>query len=100
LTDTERDRLEGGFLSSIEIRGFRSARNAEFSPRPLCALVGEARSGRSTLLAAIRAVLDPTSATLSDTDPTVGESDISIPARLAHSPHITNHLRGKQCHDI
>ncbi len=70
-------------LRHIEIRGFRSARHVEFSPRRMCALVGEARAGKSTLLAAIRAVLDPESAPLTTADITRGESLISIRAHLA-----------------
>ena len=43
----------------VAVRGFRSAREVVLAPGPMCALVGEARSGKSNLLAAIRAVLDP-----------------------------------------
>lgn len=69
-------------LRHIEIRGFRSARHVEFSPRRMFALVGEAQAGKSTLLAAIRAVLDPESAPLTRADITRGESLISIRAHL------------------
>ena len=51
-------------VHEIVVRGFRSAGDTQFAPGPLCALVGEAHAGKSNLLAAIRAVLDPQSAPL------------------------------------
>jgi predicted ATPase len=42
------------------VRAFRSARDVELELGPVTALVGEARSGKSNLLWAIRALLDPT----------------------------------------
>jgi hypothetical protein len=55
-------------IAEVMVRGFRSARDVSFSPGPLCALVGEANAGKSNLLAAIRAVLDPAAAPLSPAD--------------------------------
>ena len=46
-------------LRSVHVRGFRSARDVAFDPGRVCALVGEANAGKSNLLAAIRALLDP-----------------------------------------
>jgi hypothetical protein len=46
-------------LREIRIEGFRSARDASLAPGPLCALVGEASVGKSNVLAAVRALLDP-----------------------------------------
>ena len=46
-------------LERVRIHGFRAVRDVTFAPGPLCALVGEAAAGKSNLLAAIRAVLDP-----------------------------------------
>lgn len=46
-------------LVEVRVRGFRSARDVTLHPGPLAALVGEASAGKSTLLAAIRALLDP-----------------------------------------
>jgi hypothetical protein len=67
-----------------QVRGFRSARAVAFSPSPLCALVGEASAGKSNLLAAIRAVLDPASAPLAPGDAARGgDGKISIRVRLA-----------------
>ena len=49
-------------VTGIRVSGFRTARDVSFSPGQLCALVGEADAGKSNLLAAIRAVLDPAAA--------------------------------------
>jgi predicted ATPase len=46
-------------LTRVRIRGFRSIREAEFRPERISALVGEAGTGKSNLLAAVRALLDP-----------------------------------------
>ncbi len=54
------------------MRGFRSARDASFAPGSLCALVGEANAGKSNLLAAIRALLDPGAPELLADDATAG----------------------------
>jgi hypothetical protein len=71
-------------VSRIEVRGFRSAREVLFSPGQLCALVGEADAGKSNLLAAIRAALDPAVAPLTAGDISEGgEGEISIRVRLA-----------------
>jgi hypothetical protein len=66
------------------VSGFRSAREVAFSPGPLCALVGEANAGKSNLLAAIRAVLDPATAPLAAADMTAGgDGAVSIRVSLA-----------------
>jgi len=71
-------------VTRVEVSGFRSARSVAFSPGPLCALVGEANAGKSNLLAAIRAVLDPAAAPLTASDVTRdGEREVSITLRLA-----------------
>jgi predicted ATPase len=71
-------------ITGVEVRGFRSARNVSFSPGPLCALVGGASAGKSNLLAAIRAVLDPASAPLTRADAAEGgDGQISIRVTLA-----------------
>jgi hypothetical protein len=46
-------------LKSVHIHGFRSIRDATFSPGSVSALVGEPGTGKSNLLAALRAALDP-----------------------------------------
>lgn len=46
-------------LSEVRVRGFRSLLDVTLRPGALTALVGEASAGKSNLLAAIRALLDP-----------------------------------------
>jgi hypothetical protein len=71
-------------IAEVMVRGFRSAREVSFSPGPLCALVGEANAGKSNLLAAIRAVLDPETAVLTAADTAEGsDGEISIRVSLA-----------------
>jgi hypothetical protein len=71
-------------IAGVEVRGFRSAREVSFSPGQLCALVGEADAGKSNLLAAIRAVLDPVAAPLSAADaPEGGDGEVAIRVTLA-----------------
>jgi predicted ATPase len=71
-------------VTHVEVSGFRSAREVAFSPGPLAALVGEADAGKSNLLAAIRAALDPDAAPLTAADMTEGgEGEVSIRLRLA-----------------
>ena len=79
-------------ISDVEVRGFRSAREVSFSPRALCALVGEANSGKSNLLAAIRAALDPASAPLTVSDAAAdGDGTVSIRIRLADGGTVSLH---------
>jgi hypothetical protein len=71
-------------VTRVEVNGFRSAREVAFSPGPLSALVGEADAGKSNLLAAIRAALDPDAAPLTAADVTEGgQGEVSIRIRLA-----------------
>jgi hypothetical protein len=71
-------------IARVEVSGFRSVREVSFAPGQLCALVGEANAGKSNLLAAIRAVLDPAAAPLSPADaPDGGDGDVAIRVTLA-----------------
>ena len=80
-------------ITRVEVSGFRSAREVVFSPGPLAALVGEASAGKSNLLAAIRAALDPAAAPLTAADLTEGgEGRVSIQVRLAGGREVA--LRG------
>src|SRR6266571_6926252 len=45
-------------LKRISIGGYRAAHELEFAPRSVCALVGEASSGKSTVLTAIWTLLE------------------------------------------
>jgi predicted ATPase len=69
-------------ITRVDVKGFRSARDVSFSPGPVCALVGEASAGKSNLLAAIRAVLDPAAAPLTAADTAYG-SDARIAIRVS-----------------
>jgi hypothetical protein len=67
----------------VAVKGFRTARDVSFAPGPLCALVGEANAGKSNLLAAIRAVLDPSAPPVAAGDAAEGDGRISIRVELA-----------------
>jgi ABC-type Na+ transport system ATPase subunit NatA len=45
-------------LKHISIQGYRAARELQFEPGSVCALVGEASSGKSTVLTAIWTLLE------------------------------------------
>jgi predicted ATP-dependent endonuclease of OLD family len=45
-------------LKRVSIQGYRAARDLEFGPGSVCALVGEASSGKSTVLTAIWTLLE------------------------------------------
>ena len=68
-------------LSEIRVVNFRSARRLELRPGAVCAFIGEPGVGKSNLLFALRALLDP-SFDLSTADVTVGQRAISIEATL------------------
>jgi predicted ATPase len=55
-------------VTEVRIRGFRTIRDVTFRPGPVAALVGEQATGKSSLLLAIRAVLDPSSSPLAPPD--------------------------------
>ena len=76
-------------VTRVEVSGFRSAREVAFSPGRLSALVGEANAGKSNLLAAIRAALDPAAAPLTAADMTAGdEREVSIRVSLADGSEV------------
>src|SRR5262245_66225476 len=72
----------GTLVSEIRVVNFRSARQLVLRPGPICAFIGEPGAGKSNVLLAARALLDPTY-DLSVADVTVGERGISIEATLA-----------------
>jgi hypothetical protein len=55
-------------LTTVHVRGFRSLRDASFRPGEMSAIVGEPSAGKSNLLAAIWALLDPEAAPLTQSD--------------------------------
>jgi hypothetical protein len=78
----------GALLSEIRVVNFRSARRLVLRPGPICAFIGEPGAGKSNVLLAARALLDP-SYDLSIGDVTVGERGISIEATLADGSTIS-----------
>ena len=74
--------MPGPLLSEIRVVNFRSARRLVLRPGPVCAFIGEPGAGKSNVLFALRALLDP-SFDLSTADVTAGERSTSIEATLA-----------------
>ena len=72
----------GVLLSEVRAVNFRSARRLKLEAGPICAAIGEPGAGKSNLLLALRALLDP-SFDVSETDITFGERVLSIEATLA-----------------
>ena len=70
-------------LTHVRVRGFRSARDVALALRAVCALVGEASSGKSNLLAALRLLLDPDAPPPGPEDAWRGDGDVRIEGRLA-----------------
>src|SRR5262245_1757079 len=85
-------------IVGVDVRSFRSARDVSFAPAPMCALVGEASAGKSNLLAAIRAVLDPAGAPLAASDlPEDSDRGVSIRLRLADGSEATLEGTPERC---
>jgi predicted ATP-dependent endonuclease of OLD family len=77
-------------LVRFQAEHFRSLYDAVLRPGRMCALVGEARAGKSNVLAAIRALLDPNSAPLETADASVGASSpVRLHGELADGTVIT-----------
>ena len=68
--------------SEIRVVNFRSARRLALRPGAICAFIGEPGAGKSNVLFALRALLDP-SFDLSAADVTFGQRGLSIEATLA-----------------
>jgi len=80
--------VPGALLREIRVVNFRSARRLVADPGPISALIGEPGAGKSNVLLALRALLDP-GFDLSSTDVTRGEREISIEGTLADGRIIT-----------
>jgi hypothetical protein len=72
--------VAGFGLTGVHIHGFRSLKDTSFRPGTISAIVGEPSTGKSNLLSAIWALLDPDAAPLSAAD--VAEDDHE-PIRIA-----------------
>jgi len=69
-------------ISCLRVRGFRSVVDVTLQPGRLCALVGEAQTGKSNLLAAIDLLLDRRRAVAPEDLTTLAEIPLSIEATL------------------
>jgi hypothetical protein len=80
-------------LVRVHVRGFRTIEDASFRPARVSALVGEASAGKSNLLAAVRALLDPEGAPLTARDLARDEDPIRISAELADGSELSLEAR-------
>ena len=70
-------------VDEVVVQRFRSVDHVAFGLGPLCALVGEADAGKSNLLAALRAALDPRAAPLGPGDlPRGGDGPVLVRLRV------------------
>lgn len=75
-------------VRTVRVRGYRSARDVELRLGPVTALVGEARSGKSNLLRAMQALLDPHAPPPSRDDLRRRAAVLTVEARLADGREI------------
>jgi len=80
-------------LREIRVENFRSARRGTIRPGRICAFIGEPGAGRTNLLFALRALLDP-DFELTTADITDGERAITIEATLADGRVVSLRDRG------
>jgi hypothetical protein len=81
-------------LERLRVRGFRSALDVSLAPGRLCALVGEANAGKSNLLLAVHALLDPDAAEFGVDDAAAdGGGQIVIDGSLAGAGDLTLTIR-------
>lgn len=77
-------------LTGVHIRGFRSLKDTSFRPGTISAIVGEPSTGKSNLLTAIWALLDPDAAPLVATDLAEGgQGPIRVVGELADGSTIS-----------
>ena len=75
--------MPGALLTDIRVVNFRTARRLTLQPGPVCAFIGEPGAGKSNLLFALRALLDP------DFELPAGRRRISIEATLGAGGRIS-----------
>lgn len=80
--DGARPRPDVRGIAELRVRGFRSIVDLTYAPGPLCALVGEARAGKSNLLAAANVLLDPSATLAAADETTLVERPIVLEAAL------------------
>jgi hypothetical protein len=91
-------------LKTVRVRAFRTIIDASFQPGPVSALIGEPGTGKSNLLAALRAALDPSEGAPAPEDVARGSkatiridletTDGSLVSVEGTSPAITTHRDG------
>ena len=69
-------------LTGVHVRGFRSLKDTSFRPGTISAIVGELSAGKSNLLTAIWALLDPTAAPLEADDVPEDDQPPTTPIRI------------------
>ena len=87
-TDGQTLEVPAALLGEIRVVNFRSTRRLVLRPGPVCAFIGEPGAGKSNLLFALRALLDP-GFDLATADVTVGERAIAIEATLADGASVS-----------
>ena len=82
---------ERGLVSRLEVRGFRSIRETAVGLGPVASFVGDPGVGKSNLLSAIRAALDPGAAqvALADLTRDAQERELAFRAELSSGASVT-----------
>jgi hypothetical protein len=83
----------GARLTEVRVVNFRSARRLVLRPGPVCAFIGEPGAGKSNVLLALRALLDPAFEP-SIADVHAGAGTISIEATLSDGRTVSLDHRG------
>lgn len=89
ITDPVAARPTATLLTSLRISGFRSIVSLTVEPGPMMALVGEAMAGKSNVLAAIHALLEPTAPVRDAEGTAFSEVPLELEARLAGGGRLT-----------
>lgn len=78
-------------IAGLRVCGFRSVVDVTLRPGRLCALVGEAQTGKSNLLAAIELLLDRRRAPVPDDLTTLADVPLSVEATLGSGERLQLH---------
>ena len=82
-------------LQRVTIHGFRGARDVALEPGRLCVLVGESSSGKSTVLAAIWALLEAAAPMPTGSDISRGHTRVHVEAECAAAARCSS-TRGRR----
>jgi hypothetical protein len=85
------ERRDPAIIAGLRVRGFRSVVDVALRPGRLCALVGEAQTGKSNLLAAVELLLDRRRAPALDDLTTLADAPLSIEATLGSGERLQLH---------